>query len=222
MLAFVPRLLNQVLPALSSDIEQVRLAASRVNNSLMNYIMSLAEEPSQKQLEDTPATTATSTRPQSMPPPASSINAYNVPNIIDIERRDSNPPHTTIRGNDRTSLPGKYRGASPLRLSTRPGTPAQEIMILDYEASVAALTLQFLNENEATRVAALSWLLMLQRRAPRKVNICFRHALSDTYIFLGTCSTRWHISSAIKDTIGHLGYSCDQGLAAAFSNIQKQ
>lgn len=169
MLAFVPRLLNQVLPALSSDIEQVRLAASRVNSSLMNYIVSLAEEPSQKQLEDAPPTT--STRPQSMPPPASSMNTYNVPNLVDSERRDSTPPRThTNKGNDRASLPGRSRGASPIRFSnTRPGTPAQEPMILDYEASVAALTLQFLNENEATRVAALSWLLMLQRRAPRKV-----------------------------------------------------
>lgn len=168
MLAFVPRLLNQVLPALSSDIEQVRLAASRVNSSLMNYIVSLAEEPPQKQLEDAPKT---STRPQSMPPPANSINTYNVPNIIDPERRDSTPPHMTSRGNDRASLPGRSRGASPIRFSnTRPGTPTQEPMVLDYEAAVAALTLQFLNENEATRVAALSWLLMLQRRAPRKVS----------------------------------------------------
>lgn len=169
MLAFVPRLLNQVLPALSSDIEQVRLAANRVNNSLMNYIVSLAEEPSQRQLEDTPAP---STRPRSMPPPASSINAYNAPNISETDRRESTPPPTASRGNDRASLPGRSRGASPIRFAnTRPGTPVQEPMILDYEAAVAALTLQFLNENEATRVAALSWLLMLQRRAPRKVNL---------------------------------------------------
>jgi len=40
---------------------------------------------------------------------------------------------------------------------------------LDYEAAVNALTLQFLNENEATRVAALVWLIMLQGKAPRKV-----------------------------------------------------
>ena len=31
------------------------------------------------------------------------------------------------------------------------------------------MTLQFLNENEGTRVAALSWLIMLHRKAPRKV-----------------------------------------------------
>ena len=34
---------------------------------------------------------------------------------------------------------------------------------------MGALTLHFLNEHEATRVAALAWLIMLHRRAPRKV-----------------------------------------------------
>lgn len=40
---------------------------------------------------------------------------------------------------------------------------------LDYAAAVNALTLQFLNEHEETRVAALSWLIMLHRKAPKKV-----------------------------------------------------
>ena len=53
--------------------------------------------------------------------------------------------------------------------SVHAGSTADGTMKLDYEATVNALTLQFLNENEATRVAALSWLLMLQRKAPRKV-----------------------------------------------------
>lgn len=42
-------------------------------------------------------------------------------------------------------------------------------MHLDYTAAVNALTLHFLNEHEATRVAALGWLIMLHRRAPGKV-----------------------------------------------------
>lgn len=40
----------------------------------------------------------------------------------------------------------------------------------DYGATVNALTLQFLNEHEETRVAALEWLLMLHQKAPRKVS----------------------------------------------------
>ena len=40
---------------------------------------------------------------------------------------------------------------------------------LDYEAAVNSLTLQFLNEHEASRVAALTWLIMLHRKSPRKI-----------------------------------------------------
>ncbi|KAI7557724.1 hypothetical protein KC346_g23186, partial [Hortaea werneckii] len=40
---------------------------------------------------------------------------------------------------------------------------------LDYEAAVNALTLQFLHEHEATRVAALAWLIMLHRKSPRRI-----------------------------------------------------
>lgn len=48
-----------------------------------------------------------------------------------------------------------------------PSTPSATE--LDYEAAVNALTLQFLHEFEATRVAALAWLIMLHRKAPRKI-----------------------------------------------------
>lgn len=40
---------------------------------------------------------------------------------------------------------------------------------LDYSATVNALTLHFLNEKEQTRVAALDWLIMLQKKMPRKI-----------------------------------------------------
>jgi vacuole morphology and inheritance protein 14 len=41
--------------------------------------------------------------------------------------------------------------------------------LLDYQATVNALTIQFLSEFEETRVAALKWLIMLHQKAPRKV-----------------------------------------------------
>ena len=40
---------------------------------------------------------------------------------------------------------------------------------LDYEAAANALTEQFLHEHEATRVAALAWLIMLHRKSPRRI-----------------------------------------------------
>lgn len=39
----------------------------------------------------------------------------------------------------------------------------------DYQATVNALTVQFLSELDDTRVAALKWLIMLHQKAPRKV-----------------------------------------------------
>lgn len=39
----------------------------------------------------------------------------------------------------------------------------------DYQATVANLRLQFLNQHEETRVASLDWLLMLHKKAPNKV-----------------------------------------------------
>ncbi|MBW0486609.1 hypothetical protein O181_026324 [Austropuccinia psidii MF-1] len=40
---------------------------------------------------------------------------------------------------------------------------------LDYNLTVNALTLQFLNENEDTRLAALKWLMMLHNKVPNKI-----------------------------------------------------
>lgn len=39
----------------------------------------------------------------------------------------------------------------------------------DYQATVNALTIQFLSEHEDTRVAALRWLIMLHQKAPKKI-----------------------------------------------------
>ncbi|KAF2760171.1 ARM repeat-containing protein [Pseudovirgaria hyperparasitica] len=122
ILPFVPRLLSQVLPAMSSDVEQVRAAAHRVNSSLMGYIMSLS---------------------------------------IDEKRGTSVERATTGR-----KTPADGQPPSPPQ---EPAIPAHPVSDLDYEAAVNSLTLQFLNEHEATRVAALQWLIMLHRKAPRKI-----------------------------------------------------
>ncbi|RCH86560.1 hypothetical protein CU098_007244, partial [Rhizopus stolonifer] len=41
----------------------------------------------------------------------------------------------------------------------------------DYQATVANLRLQFLNQHEETRVASLDWLLMLHKKAPNKASM---------------------------------------------------
>lgn len=156
ILQFVPRLLSQVLPALSSGSDQVRQAANRVNNSLMQYIVSLGGDTTQEEQrlnQPTRVSTgnskdATDERRSSTPtgpkfPSGSAIN--------DARRQDSRPE-------------------SRVALTPRTTSPAQmSSSDLDYAAAVSALTLQFLNENEATRVAALAWLIMLHRKAPRRL-----------------------------------------------------
>ena len=134
---FVPRLLSQVLPALSAQSDQVRTTASRVNRSLMDYIMTLQGERDENYLP--PTTKQSQRRGSKQSPDSSSVLEGSVDNIQDPSTRSSTAPS--------------------------PVPP----MDLDYAASVNALTLQFLNEHEETRVAALSWLIMLHRKAPKKV-----------------------------------------------------
>lgn len=131
ILQFVPTLLSQVLPAISSGSDQVRQAATRVNTSLMEYIVSLSEDTPNGGQQATSSKTAAKE---------------------EDERRAS------IQSG-KPSLDGTSSVAAP-------ETPPSD---LDYAAAVNSLTLQFLNENEDTRVAALSWLIMLHRKAPRKV-----------------------------------------------------
>ncbi|KAL1989861.1 hypothetical protein VTN49DRAFT_7058 [Thermomyces lanuginosus] len=127
ILPFVPTLLARVLPAISSGSDQVRQAATRVNTSLMEFIMTLSEDSPEQ-------------APQRIPP---------------IKEEDSR----------RSSLQSQRPSADGAS-SQQPPTPQSG---LDYASAVNSLTLQFLNENEATRVAAISWLIMLHRKAPRKV-----------------------------------------------------
>ena len=158
---FVPRLLSHVLPTMSHDVDSVRQAANKVNESLMDYIMSLSD--------DSRRSDNVLGGPLQLPNSLSALGKE----LTGVERRDSNlssrliktvirdqtaeVKSTESRGT-RTPTPAEDRGPSP--------RPAPE---LDYQAAVNALTLQFLNEHEATRVAAIAWLIMLHRMAPGKV-----------------------------------------------------
>ncbi|KAF8475720.1 vacuolar protein 14 C-terminal Fig4p binding-domain-containing protein [Kalaharituber pfeilii] len=72
------------------------------------------------------------------------------------EKRDSSKPRESLGNQNEV---GGY-SSSPIP----PRYPE-----LDYPATVNALTLQFLNEFEETRVASLEWLIMLHKKAPRKI-----------------------------------------------------
>jgi vacuole morphology and inheritance protein 14 len=166
IMPFVPRLLTHVLPMMSHDIDQVRIAANKVNTSLMDYIMSLSED---------------NYRPDTVPGAhiqlPNSLSALGK-ELTGVERRDSNLSSRLLKTVIRDQAIDARSEAKGPRSPSRTPTPAEErgpspkpLPELDYQGAVNALTLQFLNEHEATRVAAIAWLIMLHRMAPGKVRL---------------------------------------------------
>ncbi|KAI9874972.1 MAG: hypothetical protein M1830_009061, partial [Pleopsidium flavum] len=157
ILAFVPRLLSQVLPAMANEVDQVRQAANRVNTSLMEYIVSLSDETAQEDRRLSPPAhvqTAAIKEADGHGPRASTPTPT------------ARPPAAPDKDGDEKKTEETPPPIPQPSISPSPSKPKAE---LDYAAAVSALTLQFLNEHEATRVAALAWLIMLHRKAPRKV-----------------------------------------------------
>ncbi|KAJ5344554.1 hypothetical protein N7452_002558 [Penicillium brevicompactum] len=151
ILPFVPRLLTQVLPAMSSGSDSVGAAANQVNTSLMQYIYSLSSDTTEEfQTTSSRAPFTTSSKET-------------------IERRSSTPgirPSETSSIDTRRHTRENSLAETPRSSSVSTPMPPTD---LDYAAAVSSLTLQFLNENDKTRVAALGWLIMLHQKAPRKV-----------------------------------------------------
>jgi vacuole morphology and inheritance protein 14 len=140
---------------MASGVETIRQAAARVNTSLMDYVVSLSDE--------------------GAPLEGTSAGASRIPTSImkdaANERRDSS---TNTRGSVSGSRELDRRESEvqtppPQYKAPTPSSPQHPQVDLDYAAAVNSLTLLFLNDHEATRVAALTWLLMLHRKAPRKV-----------------------------------------------------
>ncbi|KEF53720.1 DNA repair and recombination protein RAD54 and RAD54-like protein [Exophiala aquamarina CBS 119918] len=161
ILQYVPRLLSRVLPALSAQSEQVRTTASKLNRSLMDYIVTFQDEVNVDERRGHPSSSLT------------------LPQTRDTDIQEKRQSGGTMK-----SLPSLPPGQSEAASEAAPEqdqSPAEDtprstaapspqpMADLNYAAAVNALTLQFLNEHEETRVAALSWLLMLHRKAPKKV-----------------------------------------------------
>ncbi|KAK3384751.1 vacuolar protein 14 C-terminal Fig4p binding-domain-containing protein [Podospora didyma] len=148
VLPFTPKILAHLLPAMASGVESIRQAAARVNSSLMDYVVSLSDD----------AELMTMQAPSRIPAPG--------------DRQDGIP---STRASLSSSRELEVRSPTPAQGRTMPRTPTPAPSVanpqadLDYAAAVNSLTLLFLNDHEATRVAALTWLIMLHRKAPRKV-----------------------------------------------------
>lgn len=168
ILLFTPRLLGQVLPALSHDVDLVKQAASRVNQALMNYVMSLPEEPNRSNT----STPQPQQQPNTLVAAAANVSSRSFRDN-NGDRRESGPMSRGLR------KPASPEPIEPLSRTPNNRTPEpfsdetssdhKTAIDFDYEAAVNALTLQFLHEHEATRVAALAWLIMLHRKSPRRI-----------------------------------------------------
>ncbi|KAK8018257.1 hypothetical protein PG991_007447 [Apiospora marii] len=147
VLPFTPKILAHLLPAMASGVEPIRQAAARVNTSLLEYVVSLSDEPEMQPSQ-----------------PASRI-----PTSLAVDRQEGGTNSTRASLSSSRDLeapsptPAQKQGLNG-------GQPSQSPQAdLDYAAAVNSLTLLFLNDHEATRVAALTWLIMLHRKAPRKI-----------------------------------------------------
>jgi len=148
VLPFTPKILAHLLPAMASGVESIRQAAARVNTSLMDYVVSLSDE----------------AEAGSMPPPS------RIPGPSGERQDGTVSARASLSSSRELELrsPTPAQGKSAARAAT-PASAPQPQPDLDYAAAVNSLTLLFLNDHEATRVAALTWLIMLHRKAPRKV-----------------------------------------------------
>ncbi|KAL1915767.1 uncharacterized protein VTP21DRAFT_6526 [Calcarisporiella thermophila] len=147
MVVFTPQLISAVLPCLAHPIHSIRTIAIETNNNLHKLIF------------DAPTSSAT---PSSQLQSQSQTSGGSEPST-------SPPSHTSPV----TSPTPAEQAVSATRVSdpqqqqyhdsSQPNDP------FDYQATVNTLTLQFLNEHEETRVAALEWLLMLHKKLPKKI-----------------------------------------------------
>ncbi|KAK0516940.1 hypothetical protein JMJ35_000095 [Cladonia borealis] len=162
ILPFVPRLLSQVLPAMASGSDVVRHAANRLNNSLTEQIASLPEENILDEARPSPPSRIPT---GNLKEPTGSLKEADVK-----ARRASTPTLKLPQTNETEVEPRKDEEAQMTTTPSSASPPStRSVVDLDYPAAVNALTLHFLNEHETTRVAALAWLIMLHKRAPRKV-----------------------------------------------------
>lgn len=147
VLPFTPKILAHLLPAMASGVEPIRQAAARVNTSLLEYVVSLSDEPEMQ---------------PSQPP-------SRIPTSLAVDRQEGGTNSTRASLSSSRDLeapsptPAQRQGLNGGQSSQSPQAD------LDYAAAVNSLTLLFLNDHEATRVAALTWLIMLHRKAPRKI-----------------------------------------------------
>lgn len=186
MVAFTPRLIPVILASLAHHVPAIRSAALQTNYNLFKTVQQLPSPPTpivqpEPQLKASPPSHRNDlghnrkesgtnlrinpgTKTDNVPfPMASPLTAQLIPSG---QGQSSRLPSQERMQN----LDSLVSDITISQQDTAPDAPSPPDE-LDYQATVNALTIQFLNENEETRVAALQWLSMLHQKAPKKVSL---------------------------------------------------
>ncbi|KAI8342347.1 vacuolar protein 14 C-terminal Fig4p binding-domain-containing protein [Chlamydoabsidia padenii] len=167
IIQFTPEIIKAVLPSLAHHVPVIHDFAIATNQSLQKLVLE-APVTAQHSVDPTPTTTNGT-----------------ITNTVLTDGSNNDIPHNSVSSGPSTSPPPpsqsqlttdsqqsrKFNVISSTDLDhqqlspTEPGTADP----FDYQATLANLRLQFLNEHEETRVASLEWLLMLHKKAPHKI-----------------------------------------------------
>ncbi|KAF9439117.1 hypothetical protein BGZ76_011355 [Entomortierella beljakovae] len=168
MIQFTPTLIPAVLPSLAHSVNSIRAIANETNLSLYRLVYESALPPEPQQtLSPSGATSSDRSNPRSQSPRPHSPRSQD---RSSMSFGTSGSIASKLAGSGPTKDQSSKEYSSERVSSPIPNQkPAPDQLEFDYVATVNALTLQFLNENEQTRVASLEWLLMLHKRAPHLI-----------------------------------------------------
>ncbi|KAF8946834.1 hypothetical protein BGZ47_011225 [Haplosporangium gracile] len=167
MIQFTPSLIPAVLPCLAHSVDSIRSIANETNLSLYRLVCDSALPP----------------EPQPQPPAAAPNGGGSISDRSSQAHSHSPRPQSPkadrsgmsfgTSGSIASKLASSSNKEPPVQTMSAPpvsySKPPADALEFDYVATVNALTLQFLNEHEQTRVASLEWLLMLHKRAPHLI-----------------------------------------------------
>ena len=186
IIPFTPRMIPIILGCLSHERNYIKDIAIGANYNLFHAIQQLPTPPPPS-------------LPPVPPPPPPPVNVPDNDKRKHDPRLSSHVSHSVDKFRNRIMRPERGNPPSTPtpstwtirpRRGTRPNGIAEEVVKptpdhevqaetppkeeippdpLDYALTVNALTLQFLNEYEETRLAALKWLMMLHNKVPNKI-----------------------------------------------------
>ncbi|KAI9305409.1 vacuolar protein 14 C-terminal Fig4p binding-domain-containing protein [Cunninghamella echinulata] len=151
IIQFTPEIIKAVLPSLAHPVPIIHEIAIATNQSLQKLVL------------EAPLTSTTST-----------THSTHLKNGYDdhISIHDENIQQQQQQYRIQSSTPTTFPSSEDEERGTRVNVDHEANHLpepFDYQATLANLRLQFLNEHEETRVASLEWLLMLHKKAPNKI-----------------------------------------------------